>query len=64
MAQATLGWVQYFAGVPVVLVGMHILGATVVWAALCFLVLGCWARPEAIEPAVEPEGTGAFVGQT
>jgi cytochrome c oxidase assembly protein subunit 15 len=64
VAQATLGWVQYFADVPVVLVGFHILGATVVWTALCFLVLGCWARPAAFEPAVEPAGNGALVGQT
>ena len=38
-AQATIGWVQWFAGVPALLVGLHILGATLVWAAACRLVL-------------------------
>ena len=30
---------QWFAGVPALLVGLHILGATLVWAAACRLVL-------------------------
>lgn len=33
VAQAGVGWAQYFTGVPVVLVGIHILGATATWAA-------------------------------
>jgi len=62
VAQATIGWVQYFTDVPVVLVGMHILGATIVWAGLCFLILACRARPtEAV--AHQPVGPSAFVGQ-
>jgi heme a synthase len=62
VAQATIGWVQYFTGVPVVLVGLHILGATVVWSAMCFVVLACRVRPLAPAPA-EPVGTGALLGQ-
>jgi cytochrome c oxidase assembly protein subunit 15 len=62
VAQAAIGWVQYFTGVPVVLVGLHILGATVVWAAMCFAVLACRVRPLASAPA-EPVGTGALLGQ-
>jgi cytochrome c oxidase assembly protein subunit 15 len=33
VAQATVGYVQYFTGVPVLLVGVHIAGAAAVWAA-------------------------------
>jgi cytochrome c oxidase assembly protein subunit 15 len=44
VAQAAVGWVQYFAGVPAVLVGVHLLGATLVWVALWRLVLACRAR--------------------
>jgi cytochrome c oxidase assembly protein subunit 15 len=62
VAQATIGWLQYFTGVPVILVGLHILGATVVWAAMCFVVLACRVRP--LTAAVgEPVGTGALLGQ-
>lgn len=33
VAQAGVGWAQYFTGVPVVLVGLHVAGATALWAA-------------------------------
>jgi cytochrome c oxidase assembly protein subunit 15 len=33
IAQAGVGYAQYFSGVPVVLVGIHILGAVCVWIA-------------------------------
>ena len=38
-AQATVGYVQYFSGVPVVLVAVHIVGAVSVWAATLHFVL-------------------------
>jgi cytochrome c oxidase assembly protein subunit 15 len=31
LAQGVLGYVQYFLGVPELLVGLHILGSTLVW---------------------------------
>ena len=31
VVQATIGYVQYFNGVPALLVGLHLFGATVVW---------------------------------
>jgi cytochrome c oxidase assembly protein subunit 15 len=34
VAQAALGYVQYFTGVPAVLVGFHIAGAAAVWVAV------------------------------
>jgi cytochrome c oxidase assembly protein subunit 15 len=30
-AQATIGWTQYFTGVPAVLVALHVAGATAFW---------------------------------
>ncbi|MGH9158262.1 MAG: COX15/CtaA family protein [Acidimicrobiales bacterium] len=40
LAQATIGYAQYFTGVPVLLVGAHIAGATAVWAAVVRFQLG------------------------
>jgi cytochrome c oxidase assembly protein subunit 15 len=40
IAQAGVGYAQYFTGVPVVLVGIHILGAVCVWVAALRLALG------------------------
>jgi cytochrome c oxidase assembly protein subunit 15 len=39
LAQAGLGYVQYFTGVPALLVGVHIAGATAVWVAVLRLHL-------------------------
>jgi cytochrome c oxidase assembly protein subunit 15 len=39
IAQAGVGYAQYFTGVPVVLVGIHILGAVCVWIAALRLAL-------------------------
>lgn len=44
VAQALIGWMQYFTDVPPLLVGFHILGATLVWVALWRLVLSCRTR--------------------
>jgi heme a synthase len=40
VAQAAVGYAQYFTGVPVVLVGIHILGAVCVWVAALRFALG------------------------
>jgi cytochrome c oxidase assembly protein subunit 15 len=39
LAQGTIGFVQYFTGVPVVLVSFHMLGAALVSAAMTWMVL-------------------------
>ncbi len=39
VAQAAVGYVQYFTGVPALLVGVHIAGATAVWLATLRFVL-------------------------
>jgi len=44
VAQAAVGYVQYFTGVPVLLVGAHIAGATAAWAALVRFQLGAADR--------------------
>jgi cytochrome c oxidase assembly protein subunit 15 len=41
-AQMTIGYVQYFNGVPELLVGFHVLGATLVWIAVLQLHLSLW----------------------
>src|SRR3954451_24994336 len=53
VAQAGVGYVQYFTGVPVLLVGVHVLGAVCVWIAVLHFHLGLWQRPEL--RAVDPE---------
>ena len=39
VAQAVIGWTQYFTGVPVVLVGLHVAGATALWMVMVKLRL-------------------------
>jgi cytochrome c oxidase assembly protein subunit 15 len=40
VAQAAIGYIQYLTGVPVILVGIHIAGAAMVWAAAVRFRLG------------------------
>ena len=40
VAQAGVGYAQYFTGVPALLVALHVLGAVAVWIAVLRLVLG------------------------
>ena len=44
VAQAAVGYVQYFSGVPVLLVGVHVAGATAVWIAVLRFHLRLWRR--------------------
>lgn len=60
IAQAAVGWTQYFTDVPALLVGIHIAGATVVWLCLWRLVLVTRVEPE----APRTMGYGVVVGQT
>lgn len=52
VAQAALGWTQYFTGVPVFLVGIHILGATLTWVA-CWRVVLAGRDRVAVVPIVD-----------
>ncbi len=44
LAQGGVGFVQYFTGLPVVLVGLHLLGAALTAAAMTWLLLGTRRR--------------------
>ena len=60
LAQAAIGYTQYFTGVPAALVGAHVLGAVSVWVAVvrCALVL---ADPPPAPGSAAP-GAGAEAG--
>jgi cytochrome c oxidase assembly protein subunit 15 len=51
LAQGVVGFAQYFTGLPVVLVGLHLLGAALTAAAMTWVVLGTRDRLPAHEPA-------------
>lgn len=57
LAQGALGMVQYFLGVPDVLVILHVLGSTLVVAALASL--WCASRDRGARRTVEPASTPA-----
>lgn len=58
--QAVIGYVQYFSELPVVLVGMHIAGATALWIAVVRLVLVARSQSTPIGSAAAPtDGAGA-----
>lgn len=44
VAQAAIGYIQYLNGIPEILVGFHLAGATLVWAALVWYSLGLSVR--------------------
>jgi len=58
VAQAAVGYTQYFMGVPALLVGIHIAGATAVWVASLRFNLGLVRRVPAGVPAPGATGDG------
>ena len=56
LAQGTIGYVQYFTDVPVLLVGAHIVGAVLLWAAVVSHHLQLF---EPIAGAADPADSGA-----
>ncbi|MCC6226582.1 MAG: COX15/CtaA family protein [Microthrixaceae bacterium] len=57
VAQGALGYVQYFSGVPAFLVGIHVLGATLMWVMtlrVAQISAGATAESPEISPAVVP----------
>jgi cytochrome c oxidase assembly protein subunit 15 len=50
-AQATIGFTQYFTGVPVGLVELHIASATVLWIVTLRLWLATAERPPLLQPS-------------
>ena len=66
LAQGLIGFVQYFTGLPVLLVGAHLLGACLVWMAAVRLLLSITerspagpAQPAAAAPAPDRADAGA-----
>jgi cytochrome c oxidase assembly protein subunit 15 len=53
LAQAGIGSAQYLTGIPEVLVGFHLAGATAVWAAVIWFYLGLFRRDAPAEVAAE-----------
>jgi cytochrome c oxidase assembly protein subunit 15 len=51
VAQAGVGYVQYFDGLPAYLVGIHVAGATAVFSAAVGVLLGC-RTPDRVPVAV------------
>jgi cytochrome c oxidase assembly protein subunit 15 len=58
VAQAAVGYAQYFSDIPPLLVGIHIAGATAVFAATLVLYLSLFAesRPGEEAPADARDG--------
>lgn len=54
-AQITVGYVQYANGVPELLVGIHVLLATIVWITVLQLHLSLWEPTPVDDPTPEPE---------
>jgi heme a synthase len=57
LAQGTVGYVQYFTGLPALVVAVHLLGASLVIVTVVLLHLSLRVRP-AVEPSSE-SGAGA-----
>ncbi|GAA4895418.1 cytochrome c oxidase assembly protein subunit 15 [Stackebrandtia albiflava] len=54
IGQSVIGFVQFFTGLPVILVGAHMLGAALLWLAALHVLLTCRERTGAPEvPAQE-----------
>jgi cytochrome c oxidase assembly protein subunit 15 len=58
VAQAAIGYIQYFNGIPPLLVGFHVAGATAVFAATLVLYCGLYTC-EAVETVGTPRATRA-----
>jgi cytochrome c oxidase assembly protein subunit 15 len=39
LVQGSIGYLQYFTGVPAILVGLHLLGLSLVWLTACKLLI-------------------------
>jgi heme a synthase len=61
VAQAAVGYTQWFTGVPALLVGVHVLGAVAVWVAVVRTALTLRATPAPVAAAARPVATPALV---
>ena len=51
VAQPGVGYTQYFTGIPALLVGIHVAGATALWAATIWFALGVTERSRPADAA-------------
>jgi cytochrome c oxidase assembly protein subunit 15 len=61
VAQAGVGYAQYFNDIPALLVGIHVAGATALWAATLWFALGVKERPS-LEPMGDVTPTPVLAG--
>ena len=61
VAQAGVGYAQYFNDIPALLVGVHVAGATALWAATLWFALGVKERPS-LEPMGDVMPTPVLAG--
>jgi cytochrome c oxidase assembly protein subunit 15 len=59
VVQGAIGYIQYFNGIPELLVGFHIAGATAVWTAVVCFYLSLFSRIAPITGAVEMPATAS-----
>jgi cytochrome c oxidase assembly protein subunit 15 len=62
VAQGVVGYTQYFTGVPVMLVAVHIVGAVTVWLMALRLVLTCRAPAAVVDGAAARRGAVTAAG--
>jgi heme a synthase len=60
LLQAAIGYIQYFNDVPALLVGLHVAGATALWAMTVWLVLATASVEPARSMDVAPTPAGTF----
>lgn len=65
VAQGALGYIQYFSGVPALLVAFHVAGATLVWIMTLRVAFASAADPGSVPAGsgIPPERAGAVVGR-
>jgi cytochrome c oxidase assembly protein subunit 15 len=61
VAQAAIGYVQYFSRIPPLLVGFHILGAVSVWVATLWFALGLRTASAVIDLTTAPAAASSAV---
>ena len=60
--QGAIGYTQYFTGVPPLLVGLHVLGASLVWVAVLRLRLEMQTPLESVVPGLRDSFSGIGTG--
>ena len=62
LAQGLIGFVQYFSGLPVVLVAVHMLGATLVWTGTLAMLWSLRTRQPVDVPSPEVRSVASPAG--